>query len=51
MSDQSTIVIFSSINGIAQSLREADATLPLQEINDHNMAQKDKLLPTLCYLN
>ena len=34
MSDQSTIVIFSSINGIAQSLREADSTLPLQEIKD-----------------
>ena len=34
MSAQSTIFIFSSITGIAQSLREADATLPLQEIKD-----------------
>ena len=35
MSEQSTtIFIFSSITGITQSLREADSTLPLQEIKD-----------------
>ena len=28
------IVIFSSISNIAQSLRDADSTLPLLEIND-----------------
>lgn len=32
------IVIFSSISNIAQSLRDADSTLPLLEINDHALS-------------